>query len=78
MPLSGDEEQFVGGYAWFVIDNLTPHLLRALRQAQLYGPLIARNDGLFHPGGNRALCSLHDANEMVSRDGSPSDMASTR
>ncbi len=40
-------------------------MLRALRQAQLYGRLIARDDGLFHPGGNRPICSLHDAQEMV-------------
>jgi hypothetical protein len=40
-------------------------MLRALRQAQLYGRLIARDDGLFHPGGNRPVCSLHDAQEMV-------------
>jgi hypothetical protein len=41
------------------------YLLRALRQAQLYGYLIARDDGLFHPGGNRALCRLHHARWMV-------------
>ncbi len=40
-------------------------MLRTLRQAQLYGYLIARDDSFFHPGGNRPLCGLHDANEMV-------------
>jgi hypothetical protein len=28
------------------MEKPSPHLLRALRQAQLYGPLIARDDGL--------------------------------
>jgi hypothetical protein len=41
------------------------HLLRALRQAQLYGYLIARDDALFHPGGNHALCRVHHAIHLV-------------
>jgi hypothetical protein len=53
-------------------------MLRALRQAQLYGSLIARDDGLFHPGGNRPVCSLHDAQERSGRDGSLSEKASMR
>jgi hypothetical protein len=41
------------------------HLLRALRQAQLYGHLIARDSSLYHPGGNHSLCSLQEAQRMV-------------
>jgi hypothetical protein len=57
------------------MEKPSPHLLRALRQAQLYGYLIARDDGLFYPGGNRSLCGLHHARMLVrsgwlvSRDG---------
>ena len=43
----------------------SPYLPRALRQAQLYGHLIARHDSLFHPGGNHPLCRLHHARQMV-------------
>ena len=43
----------------------SPHLLRALRQAQLYGHLIVRADSLYHPGGNHPLCRLHHARQMV-------------
>jgi hypothetical protein len=38
---------------------------RALRQAQLYGCLVARNDRLYHPGGNKPVCSLNAAGDMI-------------
>lgn len=38
---------------------------KALRQAQLYGYLIARTDRLYHPGGNHPICSVYTAQEMV-------------
>jgi hypothetical protein len=51
--------------ALLVMDKSSPTMLRTLRQAQLYGHLIARSDRLYHPGGNHPLCSLHTAQEMV-------------
>ncbi|KYK43565.1 hypothetical protein A1D31_16030 [Bradyrhizobium liaoningense] len=38
---------------------------RALRQAQLYGHLLVRNDRLYYPGGNQPICSIQLAREMV-------------
>jgi hypothetical protein len=38
---------------------------RALRQAQLYGYLINRTGRLYYPGGNRPVCSVQTAEEMV-------------
>jgi hypothetical protein len=40
----------------------------ALRQAQLYGYLVARTDRLYHPGGTRPLCGLQTAQEMVRQE----------
>jgi hypothetical protein len=48
-----------------VVDKPSPSMLKTLRQAQLYGYLIARDDALFHPGGNHSLCGLHHARQMV-------------
>jgi hypothetical protein len=46
-----------------------PSLIRnALRQAQLYGYLVARTDRLYHPGGTRPLCGLQTAHEMVRQE----------
>src|SRR5215475_147297 len=42
-----------------------PGALRALRQAQLYGHLVARGNRLYHPGGNEPICNLHMAHEMI-------------
>jgi hypothetical protein len=39
--------------------------IRALRQAQLYGYLVARTGRVYHPGGSRPVCSVQTANEMV-------------
>ena len=47
------------------MDKPSPHMLRAIRQAQLYRYLIARSDRLYHPGGSQPVCSLHTAHEMV-------------
>jgi hypothetical protein len=38
---------------------------RALRQAQLYGYLVARHGRLYHPGGSRQLCGVQTAKDMV-------------
>lgn len=38
---------------------------KALRQAQLYGHLLVRNDRLYYPGGNQPVCSVQLALEMV-------------
>jgi hypothetical protein len=38
---------------------------RALRQAQLYGYLVARHGRLHHPGGNHALCGVQTSKEIV-------------
>ena len=45
--------------------NPSPGMRRALRQAQLYGHLVVRNDRLYHPGGNHPICSVQTAREMV-------------
>ena len=38
---------------------------RALRQAKLYGHLVARGDQLYHPGGSHPLLNISTAGEMV-------------
>jgi hypothetical protein len=38
---------------------------KALRQAELYGYLVARTDRLYHPGSNHPICSVYTAEEMV-------------
>lgn len=40
-------------------------MIRALRQAQLYGYLVARTGKLYHPGGSRPVCSAQTALKMV-------------
>ena len=47
------------------MEKISPGLRRALRQAELYGYLIARTDRLYHPGGIDPLCSIQTAREMV-------------
>ena len=42
---------------------------RALRQAQLYGHLVARHGRLYHPGGGEPLCGPQTSKEIV-RSGS--------
>jgi hypothetical protein len=42
--------------------------IRALRHAQLCGYLFARTGRVYYPGGNRPVCSVQTALEMV-RDG---------
>jgi hypothetical protein len=39
--------------------------LRTLRQAQLYGHLVARRGRLFHPGGDNPLCDVQTSKEIV-------------
>lgn len=38
---------------------------KALRQAELYGYLVARTDRLYNPGSNHPVCSVNMAEEMV-------------
>ncbi len=38
---------------------------RALRQAQLYGYLVARHGRLYHPGGNNQLCGVQASKDIV-------------
>jgi hypothetical protein len=47
------------------MENFSLGLRRALRQAQLYGYLVARNGRLFHPGGSHPVCSLQAGRETV-------------
>jgi hypothetical protein len=47
------------------MENASPGIRRSLRQAQLYGYLIARNERLYHPGGSHPVCSLQIGLEMV-------------
>jgi hypothetical protein len=39
--------------------------LRTLRQAQLYGHLVARRGRLFHPLGDNSLCDVQTSKEIV-------------
>jgi hypothetical protein len=39
--------------------------IRALRQAKLYGHLVARTGRVYYPGGTRPVCSVQTALEMV-------------
>ena len=39
--------------------------LKALRQAQLYGYLIARHGRLYHPGGGRPICGVQLSKQIV-------------
>ena len=41
---------------------------RTLRQAQLYGHLVARHGRLFHPGGGDPLCGP-ETSKMIVRSG---------
>lgn len=47
------------------MDVPSPAMRRVLRQARLYGNLQARDGRLFHPGGNKPLCRVEMAEEMV-------------
>lgn len=47
------------------MDVPSPAMRRVLRQARLYGYLQARDGRLFHPGGNKPLCRVEMAEEMV-------------
>lgn len=47
------------------MDAPSPAMHRVLRQASLYGCLKTREGKLFHPGGNKPLCRVETAEEMV-------------
>jgi hypothetical protein len=48
------------------MQTTAPHVVqKTLRQAQLYGYVVVRNDRMYHPGGNNPLCSLHLAKEIA-------------
>lgn len=47
------------------MEKPSPGIRRALRQAELYGYLIARTDRLYYPGGNDPVCSIYTAREMI-------------
>jgi hypothetical protein len=47
------------------MEKLSPTMQRALRQAELYGYLVARSDRVYYPGGNHPVCSRYTAGEMV-------------
>lgn len=40
-------------------------LRRALRQAELYGHLVARHGRLYYPGGCEPLCGVQAAKDLV-------------
>jgi hypothetical protein len=42
-----------------------PRMRRALRQAQLYGHLVARHGRLYYPGGANPLCGVQTSKEIV-------------
>ncbi|WP_247551715.1 hypothetical protein [Bradyrhizobium sp. 138] len=37
---------------------LIPGMLKPLRLARVYGFLVERRDGVYHPGGSQPACSL--------------------
>jgi hypothetical protein len=47
------------------MEKPSPKMRRALRQAHLYGYLIARYNGLGYPGSDQATCGSQTAKEMV-------------
>jgi hypothetical protein len=48
-----------------MMDKPSPVMRRALRQAELYGCLLAQTDRLYHPGGKGPVCTVSTAREMV-------------
>ena len=44
---------------------LIPGMLKPLRLARVYGFLVERRDGLYHPGGSQPSCSI----ELARKDG---------
>ncbi|MCK1734380.1 hypothetical protein IVA79_10555 [Bradyrhizobium sp. 138] len=40
-------------------------MLKSLRLARVYGFLVERRDGVYHPGGSHPACSLGLAQKMV-------------
>jgi hypothetical protein len=44
---------------------LIPGMLKPLRLARVYGYLVERRDGLYHPGGSKPACSAELARMMV-------------
>jgi len=44
---------------------LIPGMLKPLRLARVYGFLVERRDGLYHPGGSQPSCSTELARKMV-------------
>lgn len=47
------------------MDKPSPKMCRVLRQAHLYGYLLARFSGVSHPGGDHAICGAQTAKEML-------------
>ncbi|MGY4513359.1 hypothetical protein [Bradyrhizobium sp. USDA 3650] len=44
---------------------LFPGMIKPLRLGRVYGYLIQRADGLYHPGGSQPVCSMALARKMV-------------
>jgi hypothetical protein len=44
---------------------LIPGMLKPLRLALVYGFLVERWDGVYHPGGGQPVCSTGMARKMV-------------
>ena len=44
---------------------ILPGMLKPLRLARVYGFLVERSDGVYHPGGNQPACSTGMARKMV-------------
>jgi hypothetical protein len=47
------------------MSQMEKRALKALRQARLYGHLVARHGRLFHPGGGNPLCDVQTSKEIV-------------
>jgi hypothetical protein len=44
---------------------LFPGMIKPLRLARVYGYLVQRGDGVYHPGGSHPVCSTSLARRMV-------------
>lgn len=59
---------FDGTVTWRAMTSTTvvlPSMLRPLRLLRVYGFMVERRDGLYHPGGNQPACSMALAGRMV-------------
>ena len=61
------EGTIIGVVAWETMTSiiLIPGMLKPLRLARVYGFLVQRGGGVYHPGGSQPACSTGLAQKMV-------------